>query len=89
LANAGFDIRISDGYNKGMMHNKYAIFDGGTMVTGSFNWSNNAENYNWENAIVLTSPYIAYFQRNFETIYNQSKPFTPSSSTDDEKPISS
>lgn len=88
LANAGFDIKISDGYNKGMMHNKYAIFDGATMVTGSFNWSNNAENYNWENDIVLTSPYVAYFHRNFETIYNQSKPFTPSSPTDDEKPVS-
>ena len=73
LYEAGIDVKISDGFNKGMMHNKYAIFDNSFVITGSFNWSNNAENYNWENAIILDKSYANYFSKNFETIYNQAK----------------
>lgn len=67
----GFDIKISNGYKNGVMHNKYAIFDKKMIITGSFNWSNNAESYNWENAIVLSGSYISPFINNFQTIYNQ------------------
>lgn len=74
LYNAGFDIKISNGFNNGMMHNKYAIFDGQYVITGSFNWSNNAENYNWENAIILEPYYSSFYPKNFITIYNQAKP---------------
>ncbi len=72
----GFDIKISNGYNKGVMHNKYAIFDEQFIITGSFNWSNNAENYNWENAVVLSEHYVSYFKNNFEKIYKQASPPT-------------
>ncbi len=72
----GFDIKISNGYRNGVMHNKYAIFDDKFVITGSFNWSNNAENYNWENAVVLSAPYVSYFRINFEKIYKQALPLT-------------
>ncbi|MEF3280316.1 MAG: FAM83 family protein [Elusimicrobiota bacterium] len=75
LYNAGFEPKISDGFNGGMMHNKYAIFDEKYVITGSFNWSNNAENYNWENAIILDTSYTPFFKDNFETIYLKAKPF--------------
>ncbi len=88
LYNYGFDIKISDGYNKGMMHNKYAIFDNSIVITGSFNWSNNAETYNWENAIVLYQGYAQHFIRNFTTIYNQAKPFDIKQENSSEDPIS-
>ncbi|MCX7647901.1 MAG: phospholipase D-like domain-containing protein, partial [Elusimicrobiales bacterium] len=88
LYDAGFDIKISDGFNKGMMHNKYAIFDNSIVITGSFNWSNNAETYNWENAVLLPSIYAAYFSRNFATIYNQAKPYDGKTSNAGETPIS-
>lgn len=72
LYSDGFDIKISNGYNNGVMHNKYAIFDEKIVVTGSFNWSNNAENYNWENLIILDKSYVPFFLNNFETIYKKS-----------------
>lgn len=88
LYDAGFDIKISDGFNKGMMHNKYAVFDNSVVITGSFNWSNNAETYNWENAVLLPSTYAAYFSRNFATIYNQAKPYDGKTSNAGETPVS-
>jgi len=73
LYKQNFNIKVSDGFNKGMMHNKYAIFDDSFVITGSFNWSNNAENYNWENAIILGNDYVKFFNKNFEEIYSQAK----------------
>lgn len=71
LIKDGFDIKVSNGYNNGVMHNKFALFDDRLVVTGSFNWSNNAENYNWENLIILSEPYISLFKNNFEYIYSK------------------
>lgn len=88
LYDSGFDIKISDGFNKGMMHNKYAVFDNSFVITGSFNWSNNAETYNWENAVILPSEYATYFSRNFITIYNQAKPYDGKTSSSGELPVS-
>jgi phosphatidylserine/phosphatidylglycerophosphate/cardiolipin synthase-like enzyme len=38
------------------MHNKYFIFDGKTLVTGSYNLSDNAEHNTFENMTVLRAP---------------------------------
>lgn len=39
------------GSRGGIMHNKYCIIDNQTVITGSYNWSENAENKNDENAM--------------------------------------
>jgi phosphatidylserine/phosphatidylglycerophosphate/cardiolipin synthase-like enzyme len=44
LKHEGFDIRIHS-KNK-IQHNKFAIFDGKSIITGSFNWTESAENAN-------------------------------------------
>jgi phosphatidylserine/phosphatidylglycerophosphate/cardiolipin synthase-like enzyme len=41
------------------MHNKYFIFDGKTLVTGSYNLSDNAEHNTFENLTVLRAPSYA------------------------------
>jgi phosphatidylserine/phosphatidylglycerophosphate/cardiolipin synthase-like enzyme len=38
---------------EGLMHNTFAIFDGKVVYVGSYNWTENAENYNWENAAFI------------------------------------
>lgn len=40
-------------------HNKYAIVDGCSVATGSFNWSDNAENKNAENLVIIHDQEIA------------------------------
>ncbi len=67
----GFDIKITHGKQRGIMHNKFAVFDGRIVVTGSYNWTSNAENYNYENAIFLTDPkVIKTYQNEFSEIWN-------------------
>ncbi|MCB4755933.1 MAG: phospholipase D family protein [Elusimicrobia bacterium] len=43
--------RITGFGERGIMHNKFAVFDQKEVVTGSYNWTENAERYNYENAL--------------------------------------
>ncbi|MCX2493000.1 phospholipase D-like domain-containing protein [Pedobacter sp. PF22-3] len=44
------------GSRKGLMHNKFCIVDNQIVVTGSYNWSTNAETRNDENITVQQDP---------------------------------
>ena len=71
LVEAGLDIKITRGKGRGIMHNKFAIFDGKLMVTGSYNWTASAEKYNYENAVFITDPVvIAQYQKEFNEIWS-------------------
>lgn len=70
FAENGFDVLLSRGKDgdKGVMHNKFAVFDGAMVEAGSFNWTRNGEKNNYENAMFLDAPddaaaYAAYFSR--------------------------
>jgi hypothetical protein len=43
----------------GLMHDKVMIIDGGTVVTGSFNYTFSAEHRNVENLLVIRDPALA------------------------------
>jgi phosphatidylserine/phosphatidylglycerophosphate/cardiolipin synthase-like enzyme len=71
-----FDMRVIVGpddtrdplYQK--MHNKYGVFDGKLVETGSFNYSPNAEknsfeNSNWFDVPAIAARYTAFFERMF------------------------
>ena len=74
FVNEGFDIKIVHGIGRGIMHNKFAIFDKKLLVTGSYNWTNNAEDFNYENAVFISDPEIInQYQKEFDKIYNFSK----------------
>lgn len=47
------------GKGRGVMHEKMAIFDGLTVTLGSYNWTENARDNNWENLIVLRDVAVA------------------------------
>ena len=66
---AGLDIRL-DG-NSDLMHHKVIIIDRSIVVTGSYNFSRNAEENNDENVVIIYSPevaiiYLVEFQRVYE-----------------------
>ena len=70
LADDQFSLKITHGEGRGIMHNKFAIFDGKSMVTGSYNWTNNAEHFNYENVIFITDPnVIKQYQKEFDTMW--------------------
>lgn len=72
LIESGFDVKITRGKSRGIMHNKFAIFDKTLLFTGSYNWSDNAEFFNYENAIFISDPeVIRKYQKEFDTILSR------------------
>ncbi len=68
LLGAGISIHLDK--RSGVMHDKVAIIDDHIVLTGSFNWSNEANQVNRENLIVIDSTaiaalYEADFQQNY------------------------
>jgi phosphatidylserine/phosphatidylglycerophosphate/cardiolipin synthase-like enzyme len=52
LVDAGFQLKtLRGGDAYGIMHNKFAVFDGALLETGSFNWSRAADTQHYENAL--------------------------------------
>jgi len=69
---SGIDVRVDA--NRGLMHHKVIIIDEKTVVTGSYNFSANAEERNDENVLILHSPEIAsQYVEEFRTIFDQAE----------------
>ena len=47
-----------------IMHKKYCIIDESIILTGSYNWTHNAEYYNFENLLKIIDPNVAYQFKN-------------------------
>lgn len=71
LKAAGIEVRNDT--NSNLMHNKIMIVDEAIVLTGSFNWSANAENRNDENLIVIKSVEVAsLYEEEFRKVWNES-----------------
>jgi phosphatidylserine/phosphatidylglycerophosphate/cardiolipin synthase-like enzyme len=63
------------GKGRGVMHEKMAIFDGLTVTLGSYNWTDNARDNNWENMILLRDAAIAArCTAEFHRVWNSPEP---------------
>ncbi|MGA7578888.1 MAG: phospholipase D family protein [Desulfobaccales bacterium] len=59
-------------------HNKIIIIDGETVITGSFNFTRSAEEYNAENLLVIRDPFLAArYEANFQEQLRRSQPWSP------------
>jgi len=58
LLEKGLKVRLTRGHGQGVMHHKFAIFDGKLGVTGSYNWTDTAERFNHENVVILDDPAV-------------------------------
>ncbi|MFD2245360.1 phospholipase D-like domain-containing protein [Pontibacter ruber] len=66
LAAAGIETRVDVTQNH--MHHKFALIDNEALLTGSYNWTRSAANYNHENLLVtnqrdLVTAYLVEFDR--------------------------
>ena len=72
LKAAGIDVRNDT--NPRLMHDKVMIIDGIIVITGSYNYSRSAEEYNNENLIVILSDRVAsMYEEEFQKIWRQSR----------------
>ncbi|WP_456454799.1 phospholipase D family nuclease [Thermovibrio sp.] len=71
LEKEGIEVRYKKGSGGGLMHNKYAIYDGKSVSTGSFNWTANAEKRNDENLIVIENnrELARVYEENFKKLW--------------------
>lgn len=55
-----------------VLHHKFGIVDGQTVITGSHNWSEAANSHNDETLLVINSSLVAaHFEREFERLYTK------------------
>jgi len=68
LREAGIPLRVDR--TSDHMHHKFAVFDKSSLVTGSYNWTRSAAEYNEENIVVLyNSALITRFVKEFERLW--------------------
>lgn len=73
MKRAGLDVRL-DG-NPFTMHHKVIIIDESIVITGSYNFSAQADDANDENVVIIHSPEIAaLYLAEFDRVYAQAKP---------------
>ena len=74
LERAGCDVRLISP-NGGIMHDKYIVVDGKTVEWGSYNYTERAENKNFENATFATDNALAQqYHADFVSIFSQATP---------------
>ena len=68
------EIDVSKDGNKGNMHHKVFIIDEKTVITGSFNPTNNGNTGNDENLVIIENENVAArFMKEFEYVYERRK----------------
>lgn len=68
LERAGVPVRIDR--TEDHMHHKFAVFDGKTMLTGSYNWTRSAFTRNQENVVISDDPrLVRQFQAEFDQLW--------------------
>ncbi len=73
LRKAGIKVRISPNHS-GRMHHKVIIIDSDTVITGSYNFSKNAEFNNDENILIIRSATAAgVYEEEFERCWDGTK----------------
>ena len=73
LIRAGIPVKIFSPPGRGIMHDKITIIDSQLVATGSFNYTQNADQYNNENLVFLhDEPLARQYETEFEKIWNAS-----------------
>jgi len=71
LKAAGIDIRVD--HRHGLLHDKIAIIDSHIIITGSFNWSQAANEENRENLLVIDNQaWATAYEQQFQLIWHAS-----------------
>ncbi|MCP4264962.1 MAG: DUF1669 domain-containing protein [Candidatus Brocadiaceae bacterium] len=73
LKEEGFNLQFLKGNIGGSMNNTFAIFDGKLIVTGSYNWTEYSEKFNYENALFIDETnVIEKYKKEFALLYDKS-----------------
>ena len=70
LYKSGLDIKVNSKHK--IEHNKFGVFDGKYVVTGSYNWTNAATSKNSENCYLIASDKtsIVGYKKRYDYLWN-------------------
>ena len=70
LAAAGIAVRVDR--SPAHMHHKFALADGATLLTGSYNWTRSAARDNEDNFLITSDRrFVTAFARQFENLWER------------------
>lgn len=73
LKDEGFDVQSLKGRVGGSMHNNFVVFDNKLVLTGSYNWTEYSEKFNYENVIITDEKAVVeMYQNEFNRLYMES-----------------
>ncbi len=76
LTNAGIAFRLLHGRQGpgSKMHHKFVILDDRLALTGSYNWTIESEEQNYENLLILSEPeQLEPYRREFEALWAEAR----------------
>jgi len=80
LKKQGLDVRRASGLRKGdkhrgLMHQKFAVIDSQIVLTGSYNWTASARNFNHENLLLFrdAGPLALEYRTQFFRLWDKSR----------------
>ena len=74
LINQGIPVKVLRGKDYGMMNHRFVILDGKKVVTGSFDWSEASEKWNYENILIISDPEaVASYQKEFDRLWREKR----------------
>ncbi len=63
-------VQVATDRTSAHMHHKYAVFDGQTVLTGSYNWTRSAAEQNQENILITdAAPVVGRFVAHFQALW--------------------
>jgi phosphatidylserine/phosphatidylglycerophosphate/cardiolipin synthase-like enzyme len=74
LINQGIPVKVLGGKEKGLMNHRFAILDGQRVITGSYDWSEASQRWNYDNILILKeSEVVASYQREFDRLWREKR----------------
>ena len=74
LIHQGIPVKVLRGKDYGVMNHRFAILDSKKVVTGSFDWSEASEKWNYENIVIVRdSEVVASYQREFDRLWREKR----------------
>lgn len=74
LINQGIPVKVLGQKDKEVMNHRFVIFDRKKVVTGSYDWSEASEKWNFENILILGDSEIAEtYQKEFDRLWREKR----------------
>ena len=74
LIHQGIMVKTLKGKEGGVMNHRFAILDGKKVMTGSYDWTEASEKWNYENIVILTDgETVTLYEKEFDQLWREKR----------------